>query len=182
MTLPKFKYHPDPIDTGSVIPFDGECVCCGQLREYIYSGPVYCPEEYEDCICPWCIADGSAHEKLGASFQDDAAIPGNDFPGAPKVEMSIIEEVCYRTPGFSGWQQEQWFTCCDDAAAFLGRAGYEELVNRWPQAVQAVKDSTGLEGKEWDSFFHALNSEDAPTAYVFRCLHCGKFGAYQDCD
>jgi uncharacterized protein CbrC (UPF0167 family) len=182
MTLPNFKYHPDSVDTGSIVRSDVECVCCGIKRGHIYTGPVYSSDEYNECICPWCIADGSAHKRLDAEFHDSAGIPGSDFVGSPQVSLPIIEEVCFRTPGFSGWQQEQWFTCCEDAAAFLGRAGFDELTKRWPDCQRALQESTGLEGDDWNSFLGALSREGSPTAYVFRCLHCGKFGAYQDCD
>ncbi len=106
MTLPNFRYHPDPVATGSVIVSDIECVCCGKERDFIYTGPVYAIEEYGDCICPWCIADASAHEKLGASFTDEAGIGGGGL-WAP-VPNAVVHEVAFRTPGFAGWQQEQW--------------------------------------------------------------------------
>jgi len=41
LDLPKFKYHPDPIATGSVAESENICACCEQARGYIYSGPVY---------------------------------------------------------------------------------------------------------------------------------------------
>ncbi len=180
MGLPKFKYHPDPVDTGSIEKSDTECASCGRNRGFIYVGPVYSVEEYDDCICPWCIADGSAHDKLDVVFQDQAGIPGSSFPDSPDVADSIIKEVSERTPGFSGWQQEQWFTCCDDAAAFLGRAGYKELNEKWRDAIPIVKNATSLDGAEWEHFFNMLDKDGGPAAYIFRCLHCGKIGAYQD--
>ena len=64
MVLPTFKYHPDPVATGNVVQSDTECVCCGKARGFIYAGPVYAIEEYDHCICPWCIADGSAMKNL----------------------------------------------------------------------------------------------------------------------
>ena len=76
MILPTFKYHPDPLATGSVEKSCTTCACCGKARGFIYTGPVYADEEYDQCICPWCIADGSAHEKMEASFTDDAGIVG----------------------------------------------------------------------------------------------------------
>lgn len=76
MALPKFKYHPDPVGTGSIVESDVECCCCGKTRGYIYVGPVYAEEEYEECICPWCIADGSARKKLDARFTDEALVGG----------------------------------------------------------------------------------------------------------
>ena len=29
MELPAFKYHPDPVATGSVLRSEAECCCCG---------------------------------------------------------------------------------------------------------------------------------------------------------
>jgi len=181
MTLPAFRYHPDPVSTGNVVESDAECCCCGQARGYIYTGPVYATEEYEECICPRCIADGSAHEKLGASFTDEAGIGG--YGDRDAVPEEVIDEVAYRTPGFSGWQQEQWWTHCGDAGQFLGRAGRKEMELLGPEAVAAIRDSAGFEeGGDWIRFFAALNKDGSPTAYVFRCVKCGKLGGYQDCD
>ena len=94
MDLPTFKYHPDPLATGSVAESDTECVCCGQVRGYIYTGPVYAIEEYYNCICPWCIADGSAYEKLDAMFTDDAGIGG--YGEWDEVAEEVIEAVTQR--------------------------------------------------------------------------------------
>ncbi|WP_321791288.1 CbrC family protein [Burkholderia pyrrocinia] len=115
MSLPAFRYHPDPPATGSVIRSDARCVCCGDARGDVYAGPVYAVDEYEQCICPWCIAD--------------------------------------------------------------------ELNAHGPQASASIRASTGLdEGADWARFFAALDKDGSPTAYVFRCIHCGELGGYQDCD
>jgi uncharacterized protein CbrC (UPF0167 family) len=181
MALPTFKYHPDPVATGSVEESDAKCVCCGKARGFIYTGPVYAVEEYDQCICPWCIADGSAHKKLEASFTDDAGIGGGGL--WDDVPEEVVEEVAHRTPGFSGWQQEQWWTHCGDAAQFIGRAGKKELKALGAQAIAAIQDSAGLsDGPEWEEFFAALDREGSPTAYLFRCTKCGQLGGYQDCD
>jgi uncharacterized protein len=181
MALPVFKYHPDPVATGHVIESDTECACCGTVRGFIYTGPVYAVEEYNEQICPWCIADGSAHEKLDASFTDEDGIGGGGM--WDEVPEEIVQEVAFRTPGFCGWQQEQWWTHCGDAAQFLGRAGRKELLAFGPQAVTAIQESAGLsDGPEWEQFLSALDREGSPTAYVFRCTKCGELGGYQDCD
>ncbi|MFJ1298458.1 CbrC family protein [Pseudomonadota bacterium AL_CKDN230030165-1A_HGKHYDSX7] len=178
MDLPTFRYHPNPLSTGSVVESDNECVCCGQARGFVYAGPVYAEDEYDECICPWCIADGSAADKLEASFTDDEGIGGDDWDD---VSDEVIEAVSRRTPGFGGWQQERWWTHCDDAAAFIGHAGHDELVALGPQAIEAIQDDTGLpDGPQWQHFFAALSTSQPPTAYVFRCLHCGTYGGYQD--
>jgi len=181
MELPKFKYHPDPVGTGSVASSNTKCVCCGKARGYIYVGPVYAVGEYSESICPWCIADGSAHEKFDASFTDESGIGG--YGTWDDVSEDVKEEVAYRTPGFSGWQQEQWWTHCGQAAQFLGRAGCEELKTYGPDAVASIQESAGLEeGPEWEEFFEAIDKDGSPTAYIFKCSKCGKLGGYQDCD
>lgn len=181
MTLPAFKYHPDPISTESIIKSDTKCVCCGEARGYVYAGPVYAVDDYNESICPWCIADGSAHQKLDASFTDEDGIGGSgEWCSVP---AEVIEEVAHRTPGFSGWQQENWWTHCNDAAEFLGRAGKKELLNFGPEAIKSIQDSTGLDsGHAWEDFFNVLDKEGSPTAYVFRCRKCGALGGYHDCD
>src|SRR5947207_6887785 len=92
-TLPTFRYHPDPIATGSVKPSDKECRSCGEARGYIYTSSVYAEESLDEEICPWCIADGSAAEKFDASFCDANPLAEADVPD------HIIEEVTMRTPG-----------------------------------------------------------------------------------
>ena len=181
MDLPRFTYHPDPVATGSVVAADTPCVCCGQARGYVYTGPVYAEDEYAQQICPWCIADGSAHERLGVTFSDEEGVGGGSE--WDEVGEDIIDEIAQRTPGFNGWQQEQWWTHCGDAAQFIGRAGRAELEAHGKDAVVAIQDSTGLDdGPQWQHFLAALDKDGSPTAYLFRCRHCGVVGGYQDCD
>jgi uncharacterized protein CbrC (UPF0167 family) len=181
MSLPTFKYHPDPITTGSIKRSDAECECCGKQRGFIYTGPVYAVEEFVNCFCPWCIADGSAHTKFDATFTDAAGVGGYSEPAV--VPAAVIDEVAFRTPGFSSWQQRHWLACCGDAAAFVGRAGHTELEHQWPDAIPPIQQSCGLvDGAQWQSFFRALDKDGSPTAYVFQCLHCGKYLGSTDCD
>jgi hypothetical protein len=165
--LPEFPYHPDPVATGSVEPSTAECIVCGQARGHVYTGPVYAEDEHEG-ICPWCIADGSAAEQLDAEFTDVG-----DFPDG--VPSEVVDAVARRTPGFSGWQQEHWLYHCDDGAAFLGRAGYDDVRDK-PDALEALRqDEIPPEALE------ALDREGETTAYLFRCRHCGTHLAYWDC-
>ena len=164
-----------------MVKSEAECVCCGQARGFIYEGPVYSVDDYESCICPWCIADGSAHDRLEASFADEAGVGGGGEWDA--VPESVVTEIAHRTPGFSGWQQEQWWTHCGDAAKFLGRAGKSELEAFGPSAIDAIRANTGLDdGPEWRRFLDALDKNGSPTAYMFQCSVCGTLGGYQDCD
>lgn len=165
--LPAFRYHPDPVATGSFELSRERCPYCGVVRTYMYSGPVYAIEEL-DPPCPWCIADGSFAARFDAEFTDAAALVGMD--------ASVIDEVTRRTPGFSGWQQEQWMTHCDDAAAFLGPVGYEQLLHH-PGALELLRREEG--SSDW---LQALTKDGSPTGYLFRCRHCGTELANWDVD
>jgi uncharacterized protein CbrC (UPF0167 family) len=178
MDLPRFKYHPDPVATGSVAASDAECPCCQKARGFAYTGPVYSTEEI-DGLCPWCIADASAHERYKCEFVDAAGIGGYEAWDA--VPEPVIEEVAYRTPGFSGWQQERWWTHCGDAAEFLGPVGREEALRAGNQFLTAIRTDAGLdEGPQWTEYLQALQRDRGPTAYLFRCRHCGQLGGYSD--
>ena len=106
MELPDFKYHPNPIATRSIIPSTKVCPVCGESRGFAYDGIPYGTKDLEH-ICPWCIADGSAHEKFGVAFTDTEGVRG--YGQWEKVPKEVVEEVAFRTPGFASWQQEHWY-------------------------------------------------------------------------
>jgi uncharacterized protein CbrC (UPF0167 family) len=179
--LPQFRYHPDPVGAGNVVASTVTCRSCGRARGAAYVGPVYAEEELDGELCPWCIADGSAAGRFGAEFTDAASVGGGAWDAVP---AGVVDEVVQRTPGFAGWQQERWWTHCGDAAAFLGRAGRRELEKRWAGALPEIRADAGLssDDADWVRYLAALDADGAPTAYVFRCLHCGQLGGYTDTD
>ncbi len=99
MGLPTFRYHPDPVATGSVVDSGAVCECCERARGFVYTGPIYAANEIER-LCPWCISDGSAASKLGAGFADIGFGVPEDVP------VDVAREVSERTPSFTSWQQE----------------------------------------------------------------------------
>jgi hypothetical protein len=178
-SLPKFDYHPNPLATGSIIPSNAACDCCGEACGFIYDGPIY-TEEDVDAVCPWCIASGAAHNELGATFTDENGIGG--YGEWEPVSKDVIEAVARRTPGFSGWQQEQWWTHCGDAGEFIGPCGIVELEALGVEALAVIRESAGFEGEELELLMSALSRDGSPTAYMFRCRKCGQLGGYWDCD
>jgi uncharacterized protein CbrC (UPF0167 family) len=175
LPLPAFRYHPDPLGTGSVTASDDVCRSCGAARGYIYSGPAYAAEELGEALCPWCIADGRAADTFDVEFTD----VGVGVPAG--VPSKVIDELRFRTPGFSGWQQEHWLYHCGDAAAFIGPAGRSEL-ELHPDALEGLRRELLAESSadDVDAVLAALDRDDEPTAYLFRCLHCGVHLAYAD--
>src|SRR5581483_2367684 len=131
-----------------------------------------------DVLCPWCIADGSARLLFDAEFVDPRAV--GDYGAWPSVPQSVVEEVCYRTPSFNGWQQERWYTHCDDAAEFIGAVGADELDRFPPAARHAIAEESGLDGDEHRDYMSRLQKDYGPTAYIFRCRVCGTWGGYSD--
>jgi len=178
MELPHFKYHPNPISTGSIVPSAEVCPVCGESRGFAYDGIPYGSNELEH-ICPWCIADGTAHEKFEVEFTDTEGVGG--YGRWEKVPTKVIEEVAFRTPGFDSWQQEHWFTHCGDAAEFLGPMGKEDLEQMGPEAIEVIRAESGQQGADWEYYFSKLDRESTATAYLFRCRHCGQLGGYSDC-
>jgi uncharacterized protein CbrC (UPF0167 family) len=177
--LPSFRYHPDPLSTGSFKPdADTPCLSCNRLRGYIYTGSVWTEKNFilDDHLCPWCIADGSAARRFGATFNYTGTLDD--------VSDAVREEIEMRTPGFIAWQQEVWLGCCGDGAAFLGLTGAKELREQFADAAASVKrvlrEDYHLAGAELEDFLNSLSTEADPTAYIFRCLHCGKYLSYVD--
>lgn len=176
--LPFFRYHPDPVATGSVEPSERQCRACARAGNFIYVGPVYAEEEMTEAFCPWCIADGRAAELFDAEFTDVAwGVP----PGVP---ASVTDEIAHRTPGFHSWQQDHWLYHCGDGCAFLGAVGRAELED-YPDARESLRRE--CEGYGWDQrdisvYLDSLTKEGSPTAYLFRCLVCGAHLAYSDID
>lgn len=183
MSLPVFKYHPDPLGTGSIEAREVECLCCGEVREYIYVGPVYAKTDLDEAVCPWCISNGLAHQKYGAEFTDRAAVGGYGSLTRKAVSQQVKEEVVYRTPGFNGWQQERWLVHCSDACAFLGPAGRQEIEGFASQELlDSLRDDMKMNEQDFQQYLHLLDQHRAPTAYLFRCLHCAQYLGYSDFD
>jgi uncharacterized protein len=181
MNLPYFRFHPDPISTGSIEASASTCIVCGEAHGFIYVGPVFGDadlDHLDDSICPWCIGNGAAHERYTVEFSDPTSIGGGiwDTPSP-----DVVAEIAFRTPGFNGWQQERWFAHCGDAAALVAIAGWKELTALGNQAVEAIAVESGYAGTDLEDYLRSLDRQSGPTAYVFRCLRCGQFGGYSDC-
>jgi uncharacterized protein CbrC (UPF0167 family) len=176
--LPRFRYHPDPLATGSFEFSSEECQVCRKRTGFAYSGGLYTELDLS-IVCPWCIADGSAHERFHVEFNDLGI--GDESRGWEAVPQNIKDEVLFRTPGFSGWQQERWLAHCDDAAEFLGPVGKAELEQFGPDAIESIRRDAGV-GTDWTLYLDSMDRQHGPaTAYLFRCLKCGTLLGYSDC-
>jgi uncharacterized protein CbrC (UPF0167 family) len=173
--LPIFKYHPDPVATGSVVASDELCECCGEARGYVYCQIPYGEKEIE-FICPWCISDGSANRKLGASFADSWRLSQEEIP------QEIIDEVKLRTPGYFAWQGESWLACRNDACEFHGDAPAEELNELDASGLAALSGDTGFPIEDLPGIIASYQPKGRPRFHKFVCRHCGSTRYSGDCD
>jgi uncharacterized protein len=176
MKLPYFRYHPDPIATGSIIQSDEICDCCGEARGYIYTASFYSAVIDDEKLCPWCISSGEAAAKFDGSFNDGHPLR------AARIHGEIIREVCERTPGYVSWQQEEWQAHCNDACEFHGDAEKSELQTLHAQAIQEIVDIGWLNSTEWPKFVKHYEKGGSPALYKFVCRHCKKVIYTMDCD
>jgi uncharacterized protein len=166
MSLPAFRYHPDPIATGSIKSSDAMCVCCEQRRGHIYTCNTYCEDELVEALCPWCIADGSAAKRFDATFSDDHPLIQAGVP------VTVVEEVTRRTPGYISWQQDEWLCCCGDACEFHGDPSRAHLA-ALPQPIEEVVSVTHWTPDEWAEFVRSYRpGEMSIGIYHFICRHC----------
>ena len=171
-SLPKFRYHPDPLETGSFI--EGEtkiCPCCGKESNTYYVKSPYAVDDV-DYLCPVCISNGEAAKKYDADFIQDV---DDDF--VPDKEKR--DELFYRTPGYLSWQGEYWLYCCNDYCAYLGSVGTNELKE------MGIAEEVFEEYNKRDEFADVekyLVKDGHICGYLFRCLHCKKYHLYVDAD
>ena len=174
--LPEFRYHPDPLSTGAFQKTDELriCECCGKETEYVYENPFFSEDEVE-CLCPWCISDGTAAEKFDGEFQDPESCDEVD-------DEDKTDELICRTPGYIGWQQEYWLAHCGDYCAFVGYVGMKELEEMGlSDSLEDIyrKDVSMFDIEDVRKY---LENEGSMQGYLFKCLVCGKYLLYADCD
>lgn len=172
LALPIFRFHPDPIGSGSVVASPWSCQCCQRAHGYIYAGPVYAEQDLTDALCPWCIADGSAAERFGARFVDSEAF-------AAGASDCVVKEITERTPGFNAWQNESWPSCCGEPAAFITPAGIAEIRTRFYQLegslMMFIVQELGISGGAARQFLESLRRDHSPTVFVFKCQRCDAY-------
>jgi uncharacterized protein CbrC (UPF0167 family) len=167
-SLPHFRFHPDPQRSGSVVAAEVTCDACGLTRSAKYVGPIYVDGDTEPTLCPWCIAEGTAHARFGAVFQD-ASFPGNTDP-------ALIAEIEERTPGFATFNPLEWPVCCTLPMAYGEPTGIAEIRARYRtlegQLMATIVHELGISGGAARTFLESLRREESPTVHVFHCLSC----------
>lgn len=171
--LPFFRYHPDPVASGSISESGETCACCERSTGWIYTATFYTAQDVKGRFCPWCIAEGSAAERFEGEFSDSY--------GLDDVTEETLEHVTRRTPGFRAWQDPRWLVHCNDAAAFIGEVGYTALAAH-PDVLDRLRTDLRIGGwrdaPQVESLLTHLGQ--GASAMLFRCTVCGTHLAYLD--
>jgi len=174
--LPVFEYFPDPLSNGCIVRKEAECVCCGQLREYMYVGPIYCSGDDDIAeVCPWCIASGEAALKCAASFNDVYAVPKG-------VSQGLVEVIEGRTPGYETWQGNRWLFSETDALVFVGEVnGAQILAEQNSEKIKACLDALRARKFNWTADeLGQIVIGGQPSIYLFQDRQTKAFAAYAD--
>lgn len=177
---PVFTYHTKPLETGVFVPSEKECACCKRQRGLVYLKylePIIYQKDQEEPgeICPWCIADGSAAAKYQIYLVSPRALSGSNLP------KHIVDEITFRTPAYTSWQEPRWMCHCNDACVFTGDLSIVEAKNPNWDAVMTVlnsddwffdKPATIAEAKTiWGGFAEYYRIAE-PSVFKFLCRHC----------
>ena len=172
--LPKFKYHPGPIETQMIKKSFARCECCMRKRGFVYTGVT---SDESDPLCPWCIFDGAAGKKFEIWLNHLS-----DY----KIPQHIIEEIHFRTPGFISWQEMDWAVHCNDACEYHGmpKAKYFRTLDQ--NQIDRILEEANMDQEVWEQLMEDITPEtedcvmDDPEIHLFICRHCRE-KMYQIC-
>lgn len=172
--VPKFKYHPNPLKTGSIVSKKIDCSSCGKKSNYSYEGPFYSQDTLSG-ICPYCIASGFAAKKYNGEFTTTYQCEVNN-----DVKK---DELLHKTPGFNSAQEGHWLSHCDDFCEFLGEVSWNEIVRLGiEKEIEEDYKENYPEEFDFQDVKHSLEIGGCIAGYLFRCLHCKKYRLYVDAD
>jgi uncharacterized protein CbrC (UPF0167 family) len=162
-----FRYHPEPLESGAFQSGEALCDCCGATTPVYYTGPLYAAIDGV-VLCPACIATGKATAKYEGCFTSPDHC---DDIGDPEK----LSELCYRTPGYEGIQQEHWLSHCGDYCAYVGPVSSDEMT---AALRREIEETWHTRPQHWN-LARVLNSLGLEyEGYLFRCLVCGKHLLY----
>jgi len=167
VTLPTFRYHPDPLKSKVVAASTGPCPRCGLDRGLAYTGPVYAIEHVTGLCFP-CIADGSAAYKWDLEFV-------NPYGPEPLDDAARRDELLHRTPGYFSAQGDPWPVHCADYCALLGPVVWDDISHIEAElAADLSRVATSLEICLADLLSDLKRPASPLWAHLFQCLGCSR--------
>jgi len=172
-SLPVFRYHPDPLATGVIVPSPGICPVCNEESGFKYVGPFYSEQEVEG-ICPWCISSGEAAEKYDLTFVDEDEVE-------EVSDDALKDELTKRTPGYFFPQEDMWPVHCGDYCVLLGKVTWEDVASKLPvlqTELEEIRDRLEITD---EILREDLRRENSPLwATLFKCKECDNYRLIAD--
>lgn len=199
----QFKFSPNAYDVDGIfkIVYNEVCSVCNEQADYKYTGPFYSVEKPK-CICDKCVKNGQAAKKYNGVFQGGVQYKGdylsfvynddtkryedfgyNDKPViVDEMQDEELNELLFRTPGYSSWQEPLWLSHCDKFCQFIGEFTGEEIKKFQNELEGSIKDKFTEEIKRIENEI-TLEIEDCSASfYLFKCINCGVYLIHYDFD
>lgn len=186
---PTFKFFPNPLRTPSVVESSAPCECCGKVDKYSYvagiDGYTDSKGDFADVnnLCLYCIVNGEAIKKFGGAFTDKSSIANRT------ADKAITEEIMYRTPSFSTWQDKEWLSHCKLPCVYIGRVYIADLFKMGIYKQVRTELSKTLYHKqmpmtiaEIDDMLIQMTEGSSLEGHLFKCTVCGKYRLHTDID
>lgn len=181
---PTFKYFPNPLRTQSVTESSAPCECCGKTGKYSYiAGMKTKTEEDVKNLCFDCIASGKAAKKLSGVFTEYHSIANRT------ADKNITEEIMYRTPSFTTWQDQQWVSHCKTPCIYIGQVYIGDLLKlgiykqvRTELAKTFYYKQMPMTIAEIDDLLLQMSEGSSLEGHLFQCVQCGKYKLHIDLD
>ncbi|MBA0219739.1 CbrC family protein [Pectobacterium brasiliense] len=65
---------------------------------------------------------------------------------------NVSKEICYRTPDFFTWQDQEWATHCNDACEFHGDASAQDISVAGESTIHIWMERYDQNRKDWERF------------------------------
>jgi uncharacterized protein CbrC (UPF0167 family) len=197
----KYRYFRDPHAFSTFREEPQRCGICTRSRPG-YDGPFFGAKDLS-FVCEECLHDGRLRElDCSTSEGDIIELRGNlalANPGIATDRLATLvadrtDELIYRTPHITTWQDLIWPVHCSDYCRYekeAGRADFQSLAGAAdPKQFFIQHLAPADRGTDLDDLWQSIR-EDSPvdnsiayntTVYLFSCLICAAAVVMWDCD
>ena len=166
MEYPKFKYLDNSEKFLEFSENGVVCDCCGKSTN-LYTNNMYTSKDI-NAICVDCIVSGDACEKFDGEFNTVSVIDNQD----------ATDELTYRTPMLSTFQEIDWPACCNDFCKYLRVCTAEDMEDEdlWEEIEETFDED------EEEYSIDEVREMNPSYLLLYKCEICGKHHIKIDVD
>ncbi|MDR3022071.1 MAG: CbrC family protein [Clostridiales bacterium] len=184
---PQFKFNLNPLRTQAVIESSIPCECCGKIDKYSYIAGIdhYAKKEVPEIknLCLYCIYNGEAIKKFGGAFTDKSFIANKT------ASKEVTEEIMYRTPSFTTWQEKEWLSHCKMPCTYIGQVYIGDLLKmgiykqvRTELSKTFYYRQMPMTISDIDDMLIDMVEDSSIEGHLFMCIICKKYKLSVDLD